>query len=104
MPSNAPSADCFCSVLCQSNPLVYFDLALGRYGDAVPLGRIIMELKEDVVPKTTENFRQLCVSDKPGFGYRASRFHRVIPNFMCQGGDFTNDNGTGTLGWGLHMH
>eukprot|EP00878_Enallax_costatus_P003061 GHUV01003260.1.p1 GENE.GHUV01003260.1~~GHUV01003260.1.p1 ORF type:complete len:296 (+),score=92.32 GHUV01003260.1:485-1372(+) len=78
-----------------SNPLVYFDLALGRYGDAVPLGRIIMELKEDVVPKTTENFRQLCVSDKPGFGYRASRFHRVIPNFMCQGGDFTNDNGTG---------
>jgi hypothetical protein len=38
---------------CQANPLVYFDIALGRYGDAVPLGRIVMELKEDVVPKTT---------------------------------------------------
>uniref|UniRef100_A0A383W8Y0 PPIase cyclophilin-type domain-containing protein n=1 Tax=Tetradesmus obliquus TaxID=3088 RepID=A0A383W8Y0_TETOB len=44
-----------------ANPLVFFDIALGRYGDAVPLGRIVMELKEDVVPKTAENFRQLCV-------------------------------------------
>eukprot|EP00879_Flechtneria_rotunda_P031201 GHRR01034061.1.p2 GENE.GHRR01034061.1~~GHRR01034061.1.p2 ORF type:complete len:104 (+),score=17.14 GHRR01034061.1:81-392(+) len=70
-----------------SNPLVYFDIALGRYGDAVPLGRLVMEVKEDVVPKTAENFRQLCTSDQPGFGYKASRFHRVIPDFMCQVSD-----------------
>lgn len=53
-----------------------------------------MELKEDVVPKTTKNFVELSQKGQ-GEGYKASRFHRVIPQFMCQGGDFTNDNGTG---------
>ncbi|PNW74170.1 hypothetical protein CHLRE_13g588100v5 [Chlamydomonas reinhardtii] len=77
-----------------ANPLVYFDINLGRYGDATPLGRIVMELKADVTPKTAENFRQLCLREA-GKGYKASRFHRVIPSFMCQGGDFTRDNGTG---------
>lgn len=69
---------------------VYFDININ--GEAA--GRIVFNLFDEVVPKTAQNFRELATGQH-GFGYAGSPFHRVIPQFMLQGGDFTNQNGTG---------
>ncbi|MFI2670834.1 peptidylprolyl isomerase [Streptomyces albidoflavus] len=80
-----------------ANPQVFFDVE----ANGTSLGRITFELFADVVPKTAENFRALCTGEhgtgkqgKP-LHFKGSGFHRVIPGFMCQGGDFTRGDGTG---------
>lgn len=79
------------------NPRVFFDVSIG--GEAA--GRVVIELRKDVAPRTVENFRSLCTGER-GIGssgkrlhFKGCAFHRIIPGFMCQGGDFTRGNGTG---------
>ncbi|XP_043926927.1 E3 SUMO-protein ligase RanBP2-like [Protopterus annectens] len=74
----------------ETNPVVYFDVSC----DDEPLGRFTVELLSNIVPRTAENFRALCTGEK-GFGFKNSIFHRIIPEFVCQGGDITNQDGTG---------
>ncbi|MGI5336589.1 peptidylprolyl isomerase [Streptomyces sp. CA-181903] len=69
---------------------VFFDITI----DGKDAGRIVFRLFDDVVPETARNFRELATGQN-GYGYAGSAFHRVIPDFMLQGGDFTDGNGTG---------
>eukprot|EP00766_Chilomastix_caulleryi_P000157 gnl/Chilomastix_caulleri/115.p1 GENE.gnl/Chilomastix_caulleri/115~~gnl/Chilomastix_caulleri/115.p1 ORF type:complete len:176 (-),score=45.50 gnl/Chilomastix_caulleri/115:31-558(-) len=77
-----------------ANPRVFMEISIGGRN----IGRMTFELFADIVPRTAENFRQLCIgyqAQGKTLGYKNCPFHRIIPNFMCQGGDFTNFNGTG---------
>jgi cyclophilin family peptidyl-prolyl cis-trans isomerase len=85
------------SVAPRGNPVVYFDISI----DGRPSGRIEMELRADVCPRTAENFRSLCTGElstpSRNLWFKGSVFHRIIPNFMLQGGDFTR-----YVAWILH--
>ncbi|KAJ1019012.1 hypothetical protein NDA18_006163 [Ustilago nuda] len=77
-------------------PIVFMDISIGE----TAAGRLKFELFSDVVPRTAENFRQLCTGElrrnHVPVGYKDCIFHRIIKDFMCQGGDFINADGTGS--------
>ena len=81
----------------KENPIVFFDVSMGGQ----PAGRILVELFKDVCPKTVENFRQLCTGEHREngvpIGYKNTLFHRVIKDFMVQGGDFVRGDATGSM-------
>lgn len=84
-----------------ANPQTYFDIEIGKEGDeGHARGRVVFELFKYKTPKTAENFRQLCTGENTSdpavpLHFRGNIFHRIIPDFMMQGGDITNENGTG---------
>ena len=75
-------------------PVVWFKIVMKDEGKNIELGTVEMTLAAHIVPKTAANFIALCTGEK-GFGYKGCNFHRVIPDFMLQGGDFTDGNGRG---------
>jgi len=83
--------------LSKGRPVVFLDVSIG----GVAQGRLRMELFAETVPRTAENFRQLCtgetLKDKFPIGYKGSKFHRIVPGFVVQGGDFVHGNGSGSL-------
>ena len=82
-------------LLHEDNPVVFFDCTIGGHS----AGRIVMELFAHVVPKTAENFRMFCTGElrrnNVPIGYKSATFHRIIKDFMVQGGDFLKNDGTG---------
>ena len=86
------------------NPIVFFDIAIGTE----KLGRIKFELFADICPRTAENFRQFCTGEalrgSLPMGYKGCTFHRVVANFVIQGGDFVKRDGTGSISiYGEHF-
>eukprot|EP00331_Platyophrya_macrostoma_P006534 CAMPEP_0176419412 /NCGR_PEP_ID=MMETSP0127-20121128/8033_1 /TAXON_ID=938130 /ORGANISM="Platyophrya macrostoma, Strain WH" /LENGTH=179 /DNA_ID=CAMNT_0017799887 /DNA_START=35 /DNA_END=574 /DNA_ORIENTATION=+ len=80
-----------------NNPVIFFEITIGGF----PAGKIEIELFADVCPKTAENFRQLCTGEFKRFGkpagFKGCQFHRVVKDFMIQGGDFISGDGKGSL-------